>query len=145
MGFSNPKDSDDYYPFYHHPDFDGATALDALRQLIETIYKWRDGLSASVTSLDGIPDQYVDDVYVDRAHRFVYQDVACCNSAIGSIAPFIEGLFLHECARLRVRFSDNKQINDHHRWNLEPDDFWTPSIVSDRRTKTKRDLSLIHI
>ena len=122
---------------YYHPDFDGQSALSALKELLDCVYSWRNELSANIAEPDltNIPSEYANDIHVDKCHSFVYQDVACCNAAIGSIAPCLEGLFRHEFALLRVQFGDSKQPNTYHRWKMAPDDFWIPTAVSSKGKK----------
>lgn len=110
-------------------NFDGASAHSALQQLVSCIYDWRNNLSGIITNLEVGPD---DDFYTDKCYDFVYQDVACCNAAIGSIAPCLEGLFLHEFPLLRVQFGNAAKPNSYHRWKLDPDKFWVPSAISNK-------------
>lgn len=128
---------DDFDFGYHHPHFDGQSASAALRQLLDSVFTWRKELSANIAEpgFDGVAPQYQNDLHVDNCHSFAYQNVACCNATVGSIAPCFEGLFFHEFARLRSLFGDLKPINNYHRWKLSADDFWVPSIVSDKGTK----------
>ena len=122
---------------YHHPHFDGQSASAALRQLLDRVFTWRNELAASIAEPDvkAVSPEYENELHVDKCHAFAYQDVACCNAAVGSIAPCFEGLFFHEFAELRSLFGDSQPINDYHRWKLSPDDFWVPSIVSEKGTK----------
>ena len=122
---------------YHHPHFDGQTAATTLRQLLDCVFTWRNGLAAKLAEpvMDNVPPEYANDLHADRCHSFAYQDVACCNAAVGSIAPCFEGLLLHEFGTLRSLFADSKPINGYHRWKLPHDEFWVPSIVSEKGTK----------
>ena len=125
---------------YYHPNFDGQSACSALRQMLDHLFTWRNELAADIAEpdLDGVHPDFENDLHVNKCHAFAYQHVACCNAAIGSIAPCFEGLFLHEFGSLRSLFGDSEAINQYHRWQLPPDDFWVPSVVSDNGTK--RDL-----
>lgn len=118
------------------PPYDAATSLQVLHEILERGFTWRNELAADIAEPDfgAIPAEYQSDMLVDSMYTHTYRDAACSHAAVGALAPFFEGVFHHEFAALRDVFGGRKAVNKCHRWRLNPDDFWSPSAVSDDGT-----------
>ena len=121
------------------PNYNPEACLDALRDLIGLTLEWRDKSAAQTTppEIQSRAEDLNCDPDADSLCAITYRDAACAHSAIGALAPFYEGVFQHEFAALRVALEWRKRElpKTHHRWQLEPDDFWSLSVVSEKGTK----------
>jgi hypothetical protein len=120
------------------PNYEPEAELEAIREFLHVVFSWKNELAAETAepiTTDNV-DRDVED-HVNRLHNLVYQDAACSHAAVGALAPFFEGMFIHEFSYLR-KLHNGEPLSEHHRWKLSANHFWNPHCVSDKGTIAKK-------
>lgn len=126
---SNPPTFEDVFPNFH-----AWQQLAAVRGVLDAVFTYRNKLheytadaeqeleNARGTESEMAAEANAINLYEERT----YTDAAADQAAVGAIAPFLEGFFVHVFAYLGQLHGAQSAPTQHTRWSQSVDRFWNP-------------------
>jgi len=116
------------------PNYDAWSQLRSVRELTDTVFTWRNSLRGEISDAEhdlkhssGYWDEMAAQATTMNLYdESVYRDAAAVQSAVGVLAPFIEGFLVHAFVYLGRLHGDAGAPTEHPRWKNAMNVFWNP-------------------
>lgn len=116
------------------PNYDAWSQLRSVHELIDTVFTWRNSLHGAISeseqdwkrSSGHWEEMAAEATTIDLYNASVYRDAAAVQSAVGVLAPFIEGFLVHAFIYLGRLHGSEGAPTEHPRWKHATDVFWNP-------------------